>query len=202
MKLNDKQQIQDNIQQGGKNQQLERRPGISQRVEHRGLHVVHEQKGQSPEINPQIKSRIRENIVRHVHQTQNPVVKRKAESPQRRADYQKGNQSRGHSRFHLRQPPGSQKLGNNHRASHASSDGNGNKHIRNRVGGAHRSQRVLTDKFPHYDRIHNIIKLLEQISQNQGKRKKQKSLSRAIRQHTEAFLTHIFHLFYLIPCLF
>ena len=152
------------------------------------MYIVHKQEWQPQKIDSQICRRIPEHILRYLEKPQYPVVSDQSHRPQKHADDQEVNQCCGDSGLHLTGSPRAQKLRYNDCASDASAYGNCNKHIGDRIRCSDGSQRFFTDKFPHNNRIHYIIKLLKQIAQYHRQSKKQQAPSRMSCQHIIIFL--------------
>ena len=163
LKPYDKQHIQENIQQRGKYQQIQRRPGISQRIENGRLHIIHKQKRQPGKIYSQIKRCVRKNLSGRIHPSQNPVIQEKSQRSQANTHHKEVDKRGEYGCLHFAFLSCAETLGDDHRTSNPSADSNGNKYICNRIRGTYSGQRPFPNKISNDHRICDIIKLLKKI---------------------------------------
>ena len=87
-------EIHKNIQDGGKDQQPQRDPGLPNGGKHGGKNVVHEQKREAHKIDPQIQHRVLQNVGGGLQAAHHSTGKAKAKNAKDNAQNQKAEQGR------------------------------------------------------------------------------------------------------------
>ena len=147
--------------------------GVSHGVQYAGNHVIQHGKNRSRKINFQVDDGFRQDLFRRVHpQEQRPADQHTQdahENAQKESDGDGGMNRFLHS-VSILSP---QVLGDDDPGAHGRTLGEGDDQKNHGTAGSHGCQCIGADEFSHDDGVKGIVKLLQQVSQNQwdGKQK-------------------------------
>ena len=175
--------IQDDIGDGSDGQIDQRTLGVSHSIQYAGNHVIQHGKNRSRKINFQIDDGFRQDLFRRVH----PEEQRPADqNPQDAHDnaQKKGDGDGCMNRFlntvSILSP---QVLRDDNSGTHGGTLGEGDDQENHGSAGSHGCQCISTDEFSHDDGVKGIVKLLQQVSQNQWHGKKENFLENISFRH-------------------
>ena len=184
------QQVQHNVHHGGDHQIDQRMAAVAQGMEDAHEDIVHDGEHRTAEIKAEIADRLGHDLFRSAHPPQNGGGKHHTDDAQ-------GNTSRqteGHIRMdgpaHGCKISGSIVPGDDHACTHGHTVEKAHQHEDQAAGGADRRQGIFADKIAHTPGVKGVIKLLKNISQQNGHGKQEDSLpNRSFRQGI-AFISH------------
>lgn len=165
--------IQNDIGDGSDSQIDQRTLGISHGIQYAGNHVIQHGKNRSRKINFQIDDGFRQDLFRRVHPQEQRSADQNAQDAHDNAQ-EKGDGDGSMDRF-LNPVPilPPQVLGDDDPGTHGRTLGEGDDQKNHGSAGSHGCQRIGANAFSHDDGVKGIVKLLQQVSQNQwdGKQK-------------------------------
>ena len=168
-----KDQIQNHVDNGRKNQVVQRMAAVSQSVKDAHKNVIHDCEQNTPGVVTEIADRLGHNLFGCSHPQQNGG----GEDDARHRQYRAGNQAEGHVRMdglvHGVIILGAKVPGNDYTGTHGYTIEESHQHKDQASRRAHRSQRRISDKLSHNPGVKSVIKLLKNVSQQhrQGKQK-------------------------------
>ena len=175
--------IQKNIEKCRKHQKVYRRPGISQRTNHRGRDIVEEGHRYAQEDDENVFIGIGKDIFRGVHPLQNMTCQQRdhRRHKRRKSDCQPDDVS--HVPPHAGIVLGAEALGHRNGKAGAGPDDEAVDHKVHGTGGAHARQGIHAQGSSDNDGIHHAVELLEQSTQQHGNRESQNQCSGASAGH-------------------
>ena len=179
--------VQDNIEDAGKSQENERRPGIPQRPQDAVHTVIQGHSQNTHKHGPHIDHRPAHHSLRRSQKPKQRICQKKSQSARQHGGRHQKDQRVRHHFFDLFFLSRSIEL------CHQDPDAGGQPHIQSHkygIGAAadpHRRQRVRSHEAAHDDGIHDIIKLLEHISQKDRNGKGDQKPGRTSLRHIHLF---------------
>ena len=146
---------------------------VAHRLQNAGAHVVHDHRQRAHEINPEIQNRLGQHIRRGAHPAQNLGREDDAQNRKQHA----GAQTQRHGGVHrllqgfviLR----TVKPGHQHARTQRHAIDEADHQHDQAGGGAHRRQRLFTDEVANDQRVHRVVKLLKQVTEEDWHREQQ-----------------------------
>ena len=182
------------MERGRDEQNDERRARVAARAQHGGVVVVEEAADQSREHELQIDRRLAADGLLRALRAQE---RHRADDADRGNDQRQRRAAEQRGRVHAAQPHPVLRPAHL-RAQHADADGpadnQGVRHVHDGRGDADAGKRQIAEELAHHDGVHNAVKLLEDVAQNDGQRKIEKGRQRRAGQQRVAFACRAIHL--------
>lgn len=169
--MENEQQVERHIREGGNRKKDERHNGISHRAQQVCEDVIQERCEYARKDHLKILPEQRPDLGRDAHEADDAIQKRickKVQKDSHRKDADERNEE-GLPHNIVRFLP--ELDGKENAAPHAEATEDRGEEDHDRVGRAHRGKRIFTKIAPHHQRIHDVVKLLEQVSDHQRERK-------------------------------
>ena len=191
MEENDEDQVKHDIEQRGKDQEVQGHPAVPKRPQYTCQQIIKHLRKDARADDHDIGIGVPEDILRRVHQFQPRLHKEHERRREDRAYDQGQYRCPCHGLPHCVHVPRTEFLRSEDRKScgHPYDKTIDQKH--DRTGASHGGKRSRAYELPHDHRVRHIVKLLKDISQKDGKRKTQNDLHRTSRCHV---LLYCFHL--------
>ena len=176
METQHEEQVENDVHEAGEYQEHERQHGVSHRSQNSAAHVVDEEPGDAGEIDSQVKRRVVKNVLRRRHQMKHGLHIRHADDGVQHTEAE-GQRHGGLDRrvkliFLLRAEP----LPDHNAGAYGETVEEKHQHIDDHGGGAYRRQCLRTDKIAHHNGVHRVVHHLEDVAEQEWKRKQQKLL--------------------------
>jgi len=196
----DKQQIQHHIDTGGENQVVQRVLTVAHGMENAHKNIVQDAEHSTAEIEPEIGNRLGKNLLRGAHPAQNGG----AECNTKNGQKDTGGETEGYicmdGLAHAFKILCAEVTGDNGTRAHGHTVEKADHHKDQTAGGTDGGKGILADEIAYAPGVEGIIKLLEQIAHQDGKRKEDNLFpNRTFRQGVA--VVHLLHFFLNVRCI-
>lgn len=173
MKLCDKEEIEQHIDDACDKQEAERSLRIADGAQNGSTEVIEHDDRHSCKIDAHIERRLLEHVIRSSHQGQKRSCQKQAYQDEERAADQAGEHGGMNGFAHHIFFSGAVIIGHKHVGSDGQADEDVDQKVDQRTGGAHSGQRLMADKTAHYDDVSRIKQQLQDAGKHQRNCKQQ-----------------------------
>ena len=163
------QKVQDDVAQGGGNEEVQGPLGIPHRPEHAGAHVIDHVGNHAQKVDPLVENGPGQGVGGGVHGPERPGGEHKAYHHKDRADDDRQQHGGVDAFVDVLPHAGAVTLGNGHHGSGGQAGKDAHRQVDDHAGGAHGGQGHLAHEPAHHHRVHGIVQLLEEGAEPQGK---------------------------------
>ena len=168
-----KHQIQNDIQNTGKHQEIQRPGSIAHRPENAAAHVVDQKAGETGKVDLKVGGGLRENILRRGHEAQHGPDPEEPDQGKQDAHNKGGSHGGFHGFMELLHIFCPEMHTDHHTGANRKAVEKEHQHVHDHGRGAHSGQGLGTNELAHDDGVYGIVKHLENVSQHQRQGKLQ-----------------------------
>ena len=183
MESQDKEQVQEDVQDAGEDQEVQGPFRISHRPEDAAAHVVEEKAGDAGKVDSEVQRRLVEYIGRGLHETEHEIGAGQEKYGKQQTKGKGGPHGGLYGAVEQFVVFGSEIFADDHRSSDGEPIEEKYGHVGDHGGGTDGGQGLGPYEIPYDDGIHRIVQHLENIADHEGQGKFQDQAGNAARRH-------------------